>query len=601
VHSFFRSAVLFPICLMISAAVSACGAVPIAETAFTTTTWYVATGGDDAHDCLTPGTACRTIDAALTKAVTGLVVIQVGPGRFEEITHTADPVRHTIGTSDGVHLQNRFLTLRGTVAGGALQTSIGGQWGLNGISIDGVSDVTIQDLLIDNGGTGSATGLLIAHGGGGSSVVTVRNVTVVNNGGTGIQAFGNPQITLDGVTVRGNGAGISVDGGRLTVVNSRITDNRGIGIINSSLGSGGETTIRSTTISGNVGTGVDNALGGGLRIESSTVSGTRPASAGEPAYGIYSAGSLLTVFNSTVSGNPTGIQSVSDLVVSFTTVAENIQFGIYAGSRGSAAAAVWIGNSVVENNGRQDCLFDVTGTRPGVTAAGTVLSDGSCGPRGFGILPSRTGGDTLLGALADNGGPTMTQALLPGSAAIDAAAGDCPAADQRGIARPQAAACDAGAYELEVSPRSLILPAIPTPTAPAATPTQTPTPTAPALTFGSPAVSSGSFYFGKGTCTPTTLTVGVSVSDPAKVANLLLFFRLQDVATGGLTPWSNGVSMRRTGAGAYEYTLESYDIPGYAASSEATFLYQFAALGQDGAVLLRSDVFRNVTLYECKK
>ena len=59
--------------------------------------------------------------------------------------------------------------------------------------------------------------------------------------------------------------------------------------------------------------------------------------------------------------------------------------------------------------------------------------------------------DPLLGALADNGGPTQTHALLTGSPAIDAA-GDCVAdlsitTDQRGISRPQGTACDIGAFE----------------------------------------------------------------------------------------------------------------------------------------------------------
>jgi hypothetical protein len=59
----------------------------------------------------------------------------------------------------------------------------------------------------------------------------------------------------------------------------------------------------------------------------------------------------------------------------------------------------------------------------------------------------------LLGALANNGGPTPTHALLPGSPAIDR----IPSAfctvptDQRGVLRPYApiggGACDVGAYE----------------------------------------------------------------------------------------------------------------------------------------------------------
>jgi uncharacterized repeat protein (TIGR01451 family) len=57
--------------------------------------------------------------------------------------------------------------------------------------------------------------------------------------------------------------------------------------------------------------------------------------------------------------------------------------------------------------------------------------------------------DPLLGTLQDNGGLTFTHALLPSSQAING--GDnsgCPSTDQRGVPRPQGAACDIGAYEL---------------------------------------------------------------------------------------------------------------------------------------------------------
>ncbi len=58
--------------------------------------------------------------------------------------------------------------------------------------------------------------------------------------------------------------------------------------------------------------------------------------------------------------------------------------------------------------------------------------------------------DPLLGLLADNGGFTMTHALLEGSPAVDA--GDpaaCLDTDQRGVTRPQGVLCDMGAYEYE--------------------------------------------------------------------------------------------------------------------------------------------------------
>ena len=58
----------------------------------------------------------------------------------------------------------------------------------------------------------------------------------------------------------------------------------------------------------------------------------------------------------------------------------------------------------------------------------------------------------LLGPLTNNGGPTATIALLPGSRAIDA--GDTAAApptDQRGVPRPFGTAADIGAYEYNAS------------------------------------------------------------------------------------------------------------------------------------------------------
>ncbi len=56
----------------------------------------------------------------------------------------------------------------------------------------------------------------------------------------------------------------------------------------------------------------------------------------------------------------------------------------------------------------------------------------------------------LASALADNGGPTQTLALLSGSPAIDKIpSASCPSTDQRGVTRPDdgESACDIGAYE----------------------------------------------------------------------------------------------------------------------------------------------------------
>ena len=61
--------------------------------------------------------------------------------------------------------------------------------------------------------------------------------------------------------------------------------------------------------------------------------------------------------------------------------------------------------------------------------------------------------DAKLGPLADNGGPTLTLALLAGSPAIDAGSdGNCSPTDQRGEPRPAGLHCDIGAFELDNPP-----------------------------------------------------------------------------------------------------------------------------------------------------
>ncbi len=82
-----------------------------------------------------------------------------------------------------------------------------------------------------------------------------------------------------------------------------------------------------------------------------------------------------------------------------------------------------------------------------------ISSDSTCAFTNAGSL-NNTG--PQLGPLADNGGPTLTMALLPGSPAIDAGSSvGAPATDQRGVARPQGAGVDIGAFELQQYQQSI--------------------------------------------------------------------------------------------------------------------------------------------------
>ena len=60
--------------------------------------------------------------------------------------------------------------------------------------------------------------------------------------------------------------------------------------------------------------------------------------------------------------------------------------------------------------------------------------------------------DARLGPLQNNGGPTLTHALLLGSPALDAGDPTLTGTDQRGVSRPQGPRADIGAFELNDDP-----------------------------------------------------------------------------------------------------------------------------------------------------
>src|SRR5262249_25559088 len=107
-------------------------------------------------------------------------------------------------------------------------------------------------------------------------------------------------------------------------------------------------------------------------------------------------------------------------------------------------------NSIVAGNANDCSDFDGSGFTT-VGNAYNIDSDGSCHLSGT----DQPGVDPMLAPLADNGGPTFTQALIVGSPAIDMGSPDapgsggtaCEATDQRGVVRPVGVRCDVGAFE----------------------------------------------------------------------------------------------------------------------------------------------------------
>ena len=161
--------------------------------------------------------------------------------------------------------------------------------------------------------------------------------------------------------------------------------------------SGGTLTLTSCTLSGNSATNNGGAIqnAGALTVTSCTFSGNSALSATATGGGINVRGGTLSLFNTIVAGN-------------------------------SAANGADIYGLVSAGD------YDLVQNPAGATLTGSH---------------NITGQPALLGPLASNGGPTPTRALLAGSPAIDAGRTTLTT-DQRGVARPQGAADDIGAFEL---------------------------------------------------------------------------------------------------------------------------------------------------------
>ena len=154
----------------------------------------------------------------------------------------------------------------------------------------------------------------------------------------------------------------------------------------------------------------------------------------------------LSVLNSTFFANAAAANAVGGAVnvdgggvvtITNSTLLSNTAAIAANGGAFSNAGSTELHNTLVAFNGTVNCASAVTLNGANLEFPGTT-----CG--GASIQT-----DPLALAPANNGGPTFTSALLPGSPAIDVAASDngCPAADQRGAQRPVGPHCDIGAFE----------------------------------------------------------------------------------------------------------------------------------------------------------
>jgi len=240
---------------------------------------------------------------------------------------------------------------------------------------------------------------------------------------------------------------------------------------------GGEpTTINNSTINGNRsgGNGAGFAVGG----ETLSMSGTRVSAnrSGSDGGGIYIAttgtnsnpypgnlgvGSLI--INCTISSNGSfdaggGIdfEGDGDLTIINDTMVFNASTSGGGIAQTDGTGTIHIGNTIVAKNTATNGpdIYDAQNAFDdlGHNLFFSLLGQGTAGIQdGAPILNSSNdiiGKAPLLGALAFNGGPTETYALLAGSPAINAADNTlAPSTDQRGVHRPQGPHADIGAFE----------------------------------------------------------------------------------------------------------------------------------------------------------
>ncbi len=345
-----------------------------------------------------------------------------------------------------------------------------------------IASSTISDSKANFGGAVANSGTLILR----DSAVTDNTATTQGGG-----IFNGGTLTVDDSSLSGNTA-TNEHGGGLANTGDATVNNSVIGGNSAGIGGGGihnnadghTLSVRDSTISGNAcgngGGGVNN-FGGDVTLINCTVAGN---SAGAGAGGVrHNEPGTLTLLNTTVSGNTGsdggGISTNGSTTIKNSTISGNSATrdggGIWDNRSMTLANSTVVGNTAGGNGGGVFLfpgggLANLTSTIVANNDAAGYGDDlGSGGPTyrfllAFSLVKKTAGAslsettpgsnlygvDPLLGPLANNGGPTLTHALMLGSPALDRGSSpEGPANDQRGFGfdRVIGAAADVGAFE----------------------------------------------------------------------------------------------------------------------------------------------------------
>jgi predicted outer membrane repeat protein len=390
--------------------------------------------------------AATTVDVATEaeyrQALQDLSADANGP---HTVNVTADIV--VAGAADPLYSGDEDLTINGnghTISGGG-NSSI--------LDTVGAGDITFTDITLVDGSTALDGGAVTANGD-----VTIQNSTLHDNSAAfdGGAVFANGDVIIENATFHGNSAGPGGLGGavaangNVTIANSTLHDNESGGDDGAAF-AGGAMTIVNSALYDNTATNIAGAIGavGVTTITSSALYGNEAGNLGGAVLGgdqnVIIENSTLHDNTSAVGGGAVAVSLAGNVVLRHATL---------SGNAAPDGANVHTREGDVESFG--SVLADPQGGGENCSIAGGTTStysydtDDSCG---FADATDTSGGDDPdLGALADNGGPTLTMLPQPGSPLIDAIPiADCDPAiptDQRGVERPQGDGCDTGAVEV---------------------------------------------------------------------------------------------------------------------------------------------------------
>jgi subtilisin-like proprotein convertase family protein len=323
------------------------------------TTRYVAPGGGDGNNCLTPETACEHIQAAINKSWPGDIV-SIAAGTYLE----------------NLEINDTSLTLQGQ---GAISTTVDGsaQERVLFLSDEDATtpmSVVISGLRLQNGKASSLGGAIKNETA--TIHLTVMDSEIANNsvdtgGGGGIHNQGF--LTLNNVVIRNNVVSDGPGGG---VYNLGTADLNNTTFVNNQANTGGG--IRSANL---------------MTITNSLIGATN-RSVGHGG-GIYNAGttSKITLFNSMINGNEAqtgaggGIYNEGILIGNGTVISGNLtqDIGDGGGVFNTASGQLTFNGGILQGNNSQTRAGGALFNGGNANLIGVSVTNNQAGTSGGGI------------------------------------------------------------------------------------------------------------------------------------------------------------------------------------------------------------------------